>query len=643
MRTGFSRFGRRGRGFRVLVSLVVVPALLACERGDRAEQPGVAAKHSSKPPASRATLAGTQPLANGQAWELGREYTYDVELKSRITFASSGNLFDFDFRGKAELVPVERSDHGVSILLKLKNCRFVSRVPGTQQQFDALTHQLERPYAFTLRDGLVTEAFIANDIDPLVAGVQRTLSASLQLARRAAPGDSWTAREYDTTGEYTAEYKAEGPSVWSKRKTSYLGLLLAKGQASAALNASPEVLRSDGRIVFDAKARPKSISLNDELALRGAQTPLRSSTAVTLTAAGERNSDDAALEWAGFRGRATRMAANEPYASRVPQSVLDDAKIEGRTFAQVASRLEQLARKEQRPSTASDAASAPHDEQSAQEDARLFTALGAIFRRQPESVGKALQKIRARSPARDVFVDALGSADSPEAQRALVSLARGESHELQLRTRALIALSRTGRPTSEATQALIALLDERSLGTQALYGVGSHCRRYREAGETETSTRLGELLVQRLKAATTELRVSEALRAISNSGFQPALTAVRPFLNDPRDQVRVDAVRALRWMDPAQTEALIVQKLAEEQAKAVRLAAIEMLETRPATKTLLAALTQATSTEDSHVRHRAVEVMVRWSPKHPELEDTLQRVAQLDPEQRIRDLAGATP
>ena len=93
---------------------------------------------------------------------------------------------------------------------------------------------------------------------------------------------------------------------------------------------------------------------------------------------------------------------------------------------------------------------------------------------------------------------------------------------------------RTGRGP-EGAAALKALIDDQEIGTQALYGVGSYSRRFRDKGDVAQADALGQVLLSRLASAPNEYRVVEALRAISNSGFAGAFGKARGLLEDRRE------------------------------------------------------------------------------------------------------------
>lgn len=570
---------------------------------------------------------------------MGQRYEYALSSTSKVAFQSQGDLFDFDLTGTVELIPVRVTPQGTEFRAAVANGKFLSRVAGSQPQFDAMTADLAKPFLFTLKAGRLVEATLPAGVAPLVAGVFRSVSSAFQFARPSSDA-SWTASELDTTGEYSAEYKkTSDPHRFEKRKQRYVALLLPKGQPKPAIEALPEVTASRGEVRTAADGRLLDITSEDELVLNRAQTPIRAKVKLSLRAGGTSPASAGEAELVALRSGGMRLAADQPMPPGVSPSVIDDAKINGLPFGEIVSRLEKSAKA--LPKASAQKKDDPEQVAQREEHARMFLALGATFRRQPETVAKAVDKVRANSPAKYDFIDALGAANSSGANEALIALAQPTTADVKIRTSALISLSRLEHPTAETAAALEKLLDDQAVGTQALYGLGSYCRRFRERGEVERSDALGRTLVSRLASTKTELRTLEALRAIANSGFAGALEAVRPRLTDPRELVRAEAVRSLRLMDSPDVDGILIHRFADDSVKAVRLATLDAIQARTPTPALVQALRNSISTPDPHVRYRIVELMSRWLGKQPELRQSLELVAKNEQEEKIRELAKA--
>ena len=612
--------------FSAALLLVATLGFPACSRSSAIEASTAAPEFS----AGAAEPAPVVDQTQMRGWQQGQEYVYRFQTTSQIALRDKTPLYDFDLAARAKLLALEVS-------------AFESRIPGSQAEFDRLSTHLKEPYFFELKGGLVTSANVPKDLHPLATAVFRSLSASLQFAALNGAPRVFTTREFDTTGRYESEYAPSAdPLLWHKRKLRYLGILLGENESQQAKEIAPKIVESEAEIRLSTEGRPVRITMRDELELASAQAPLHSKTLVSLLAESTAPSTRQLAELRALRDQAVTLAANAPYQSASDRRSLDDAKVDGMTFEKVLGSFEQFAaRKKSNPTSADLDAKRAEFKKQADEEARLFVALGALFRSQPNTLQKASTKIKAKSPASDALIDALGSAGTEPAQDMLIALVQDRKNAELLRSRALLSLSRTENPTPASVQCLLTLAHDESLGTEALYGVGNYTRAFAMAGKQRAAETLGAFLIRRLDAAKSEIRIIEALRALANSGFTPAFPKVSPYLKDQREQVRVDAVQALALMTAPEIDATLVERLSFDEAKKVRLAALEAMGGRAPSDALVNGLRENVTADDPHVRYRAVELLIRWLPKRPELRESVQRIAQNDSEDKIRELAKA--
>ena len=621
------------------LSLPLIATLLtgaACSRHEPAEQ-------GRTSPEGRPAPAASAPEYRLRGWQQGQAYDYRVRTSSLITLGGKAPLYDFDLKAAAHVVALEVTGDRGSFYLGLDNVEFISRIPGSQADFDALKGQLAQPYFFRLKGGLVTSAQLPKDLHPLATAVFRSISASLQFAALDGQPRAFSVNELDTTGEYVAEYSpGSAPSVWSKRKQRYLGILLGETESKEAREVAPKIVASEGNIQLSPDGRPVRIELRDELELASAQAPLHSKTTISLVAGSAQASNKPIAELLARRDQLITVAANAPFASASDLKSLDDAKIDGATFEQVLSKLEEMERKPAHEQAGAELEARRAElKRQAEGQSKLFVAMAALFRSQPGTLQKAVSKVKAKSAASDVLIDALGSAGSAEAQKVLSAFVLDPKADKLVRARAMLSLSRTENPTEDSMTTLLGLIRDEQLGTQALYGIGNYTRAFAQAGNLTRAKNLGGVLLQRLAAAKSDKALVEALRAIANSGFSPALPKVKGYLNDEREQVRVDAALALALINESEVDDILVDRLSADTAKKVRLAAIEAMGNRVPTDVLVRGLRRNITTDDPHVRYRALELMIRWLPKRGELRETVQQLAQNDSEQQIRELAKA--
>jgi HEAT repeat protein len=208
--------------------------------------------------------------------------------------------------------------------------------------------------------------------------------------------------------------------------------------------------------------------------------------------------------------------------------------------------------------------------------------------------------------------------------------------------RVVLSLARTPKPTKEATEALKAVLKRSPYHAGALYGLGTHCRLYRDDGKKKDAAELGEFLAARFKPENGPMTNTILLRAIANSGYVGALPRVLPFFKDTDEGIRATAVRALQSMHDQRIDGMIAERIKEDKSAEVRTEAIEAAKVREPSQPLVMAIVDAGIHSDSpYVRYKAVEVMGDWLKKRPDLRATLDLVAKNDEEEKIRARAKA--
>jgi hypothetical protein len=601
---------------------------------------GAVAKQEAVP-ATIPSPSVLDPTTRG--WEPGRRHVYTMKQTVTISFGDGTSSFDFDVIGDVDVRPVNATSESVLLYTLIRGAKIVSRVQGSQAELDKVARQIGQKGCFlTISGGRLTEIRVPKGVSPTVVNMYRTIGAGLQFASPRAAAERYTAAEYDTTGQYLAEYQSAGePGVWRKQKQKYLALLGPKNaKASVPIRVLPQIVISEGRVTLAPSGRPTAIALHDEL-LVNAQTPIRSKTVLSLESTGAESAPDPSdRNYDLALADTERIGAEEPSGGPADEAALDEARTRGLNFETIVARLEQRAAERHGKDDKSAPSEARVQNQETDEDARLFIALAATFRRHPETVAKAVAKIRGESPAVYALIDALASSSSPAAQDALRKLFDVKSIKPELQGRLVMSLSRTERPTAQSIEMLKPLVADPERGTQALFGLGTFARRLRDQGEAELSRRAAEVVVAKLDAARDESETLTALRAVANSGYDPAMPKVHRYLDDDREQVRVAAVRAVQSMRDASADRIIAVKLASDPSILVRISAIDAASARGPSDILVGALAKAgTSTTDPHVRYRAVELLVQWLPQRQELRSTLETIATTDPELQIRERA----
>lgn len=601
----------------------------------------VAASATVSPPSTSTVLLEPRTLG----WERGKQYSYAVKLSTQVSFDGKSAGFDFDLAGNVDVDVASTDEQSALLYLSFSDAKVVNRVPGSRAELDRMTTELRRSGAFiTLRGGLSTTLDVSPELSDMTMSTYRQLGAALQFAHARGDATKYSAEEYDATGKYLAEYQRSG-GVWQKRKASYSSLLgLQALPGSDGLTITPHLFASSGEVRLSADGRPESVKVMDELGLKGATSPLRSKVSLELTTRGV--TADPGHDFEALRAATQRIASSEPLRRLADSHSLDDARIGNLDFETILAELEHRhAVRKDRTTQADDTTirtTGAIDESEVQADSRRFMALAAIFRKDPGAIKKAEAQIRRKSVAAGDLLDALSSASTPEAQRSLVGLLGTKGIDKESRARVVFSLARLPEPTSDATRALRVVAEDEPFNSNALYGLGTHARLYRDAGKRAQAKEIGEFLVGRLRLADDSSTRSLVLRAIANSGYDGALPEVLAKLSNRDEDVRVAALRAVQSMLDPRVDELLARFLRTDSSEKARLSAIESAALREPSKPLVTALElAATEDGDPHVRYSSVELLGRWLPQRPELRAALETVARNDDEPKVRERAKA--
>jgi hypothetical protein len=449
----------------------------------------------------------------------------------------------------------------------------------------------------------------------------------------------WQSEEYDGTGQYVAEYTYDADSrAYQKQKVRYLALLghpVAPG--GGTLQILPEIGKSVGRIQVSVDGRVESVDLQDDLILKGAQLPIRSSNHIVLRLISVQAAQSVPGV-AGLRDAFVFMPASEPGIGKADIEALDEARTQGATFRQILSRMEATHRSEAvKAGKKKETGKQQAHSSAGMEDMLLFDALAASLRGHPEAVDAAVEMIKVGSAMSGVLIDALGSASSRESEAALVGLM--ESGDADVKQRVRYALTRMVRPGNKGVEAMKALHAQHPYTQAALYALGSYSKRFADNGNAEKAAELGEYLIQRLREAPGTTSRITALRAIENSGYAPSIVHVQRFLDDHDDGVRQAAIMALRTMKDSAVDDILASRLASDISAEDKLVILKAVRARGASDELVSAVIFASSSSEAKVRRQAVGLLADWLPRQARLGPILDKIAKSDPNQQIRAIA----
>jgi hypothetical protein len=578
-------------------------------------------------------------------WKPRARYTYRLNVASLVRFSDGTTPIDFDVIGNLTLISLSATGDSVALYANVADATLANHAPERGALSEAMAQVRKAGCVIDLDHGLMVDLRVPPGLNAIAANMYRQIGASLQFARVSPRADVYSADEVDTTGHYVAQYQHEPSApLWEKRKLRYSALL---GEtvlgAGFPLQVAPEILSSKTLVRVSSEGEAQSVTSRDEVAIRGPDSPVHGTTSVTLELASVEPYADAPSEAERMIAANVRVGADEVLGAQPTVESLDAARIQGLTFPKILNGLEAIAKVGVlSASVNSDADASPSTRATLGEKARLFEALAALYRQQPSTINAALDRVSAKSPASALLVAALGSASTEASQKALIRLIHARDEDPQIVMHASMALIRVPRPEPVAVTELESRLSTRPYDTTALYGLGTYCRRFRDAGKTADMQSVGDLLTRQLDAATTRPTRIHTLLAIANSGYAAALPKVAPFLADTEEDVRAAAVEALQSMRGPNVDELIAAKIREDTSATVRIRAMEAARVRQPSDALAGALVNAaTSSDDAHVRYSAIDLMISWLPRWPAFRPTLAQVATNDGEARIRERASA--
>jgi hypothetical protein len=630
-----------------LLLLLLPPAVSGCD----SSQP--AAPASAK--AAIASAGGSSPAA--PLWTDQARFVHSLELKSSLSVSGASSVA-FEMTAEVLIDARRLPDRRVELALTLPAAKFVTDDASARAGYDALSEELLAPIVGRFDDAKLEEVRMKPGASPFAIAIASTLASALQVSYRprASPGDVWTTQEVDGTGSYEAEYRrsTEANTV-SKRKLRYDPVMLRQGMAgSFKASFTPEVQSSAGTIVLSpllalngspAGFRIARVETAEKLTNRIGGTEVASETKLRLTFT-RQTSAEPAIDWSSLLAATKVIDRSAP--ARAADTSYDSLRIGNYTYETALAELQRQAEDPKQKELSGQVHGrvvAPADVSERQarlaEQSKVFTAMGAIFRSRPQDIATALKDIRKKTPVARMLIDAIASAGTKPAQRALVELMENNVYAPADRKAAAFAISRLANASPDAVEALSRRLADPQFHVYALFGLGTICRRLREAGESERSDRIAEILIAQLGKAKSPGEQVEALRAIANSGHSSAFDAVKPFFSAKQNKVRVAAVDSIRLMQRLEVDEIVAASLIDSQPD-VQLAAVDAASVREPSDTLVNALGPAADKIDKvSTRLKLVRVMGHYLPKRPELRANLEKLATNDPSADVQKAARA--
>lgn len=600
-----------GRGLRYGFIFFCV-GLSACDR------------HESRP--EKGALVETVQLE----WQTEQEHLYDVEI---LTQSSTGTSpLPQVLKLQAQLgLRFNRADQQSRLVAQLKNVQLLDRNNRPFDEARVLASELEYPFGAIFEQGLVTEYRSPTEATVNSLGFFRQILAALQLqAFESKSGVDL--REWDATGLAKVSYSAASPASpgqWLWKKLGYEQVSMTRtGQAADnRQKVVPEIEKAEGRLHFDERGIVE-VTRDEVTRVKVADNAhFRTEVKLSLKRTSGTSTPLALPSWDDLIRDTTRVPVGqgEPIKST---ALVEQIKRGDLSFDEVLLILQE-SRDEKR------------SEGDVGQQATAFRALVAMLRMEPATRTAVLDAIKKDSSATPVLLDALGSSSIPFSLTVLSQFALSKGTPIERRARAASALLRAQFPNQEALDAVTELAKEPELREHGLFGLGTFTRRFREAGQRALTEEAAKRLERELLVDIQRGKPTTALLAVANSGDVRFFETVQAQLKAPQREVRDAAIQAVRLMDDARVEPLLVEVLKRNDAGDIRAAlhALRPRETKQAT-TVNAVSQLALEHTEALVRREAVLVLKKWRSDHPEVDATLNKVRATDQDQRVLSAAG---
>lgn len=574
---------------------------------------------------SKTTVAATSPAA--AAAEQSTAVTYSIDLNSTVT-ARGQKVLDFRLTGDWLNIKVGPLGREVVVDSRFERPSLTSSTASAADdaKFRAFEIGFRNDHFFSLNSqGVVTQTRLPRTMPSFVQGVVKWVIAAKQFVRTEGADSTWMTEESDATGKYEARYSFETAKSVRKEKLRYL-----EGASTGSVFPMPanrtEILQSKAIFTLDALGLVTALDVDEDTKVRpeGPLPEMLASTHLRLRLSGVTKLAAMSNEWRSKFAKCEPSKLEDPLPPSAKQADVDQAKIGGRSMSDFLTGLR------------GNAGSARKD---VVERDRLYVGLAALMRQDDIARADAVARVKRGDHDSSLLVDALGSAGSPEAQGSLAELLADTRVDAKNKRGVSIALSLVQSPTKESQAALEALQTDSELGRQASYGLGAFAYQLRQT-DPERSLALVNELISRLKASTAPAEIQRYLEALGNAGHPGALPTLDEYLGSADPQIRAGAVRAMRRILGAEVDQRLATVMLRDPVPGVRQAAVEVIDDRPRSEIVVAAVhTCATQEPNVAVRADVVRLLTQWMGSEQQLLAAAQWIAVNDADERIRTTA----
>jgi hypothetical protein len=425
---------------------------------------------------------------------------------------------------------------------------------GSGLEGETLRQELSQPFVVRYNGRGQARAIFFPPSTRLVAmGLLRTLVSTFQFTNPegAAPVDQWEAAELDAAGEYQASYARRGDRIL-RRKIRYLRVATSEGLLDASRAPSaPQLHQAGGLYTIDDAGRIRDAEM----------TIIATATAVATFKTTEQVSF-----------KLLEQGLDPGLARRDPLAGLHRFEVPLGREAFAASNQQRLRNVVAGAST-TDLIAAMKAARDPQEISTAQHRLSALLKLEPARAREVVAQVKAGTAPLEAL-PAVGAAESPEAQAAVLSYASDTTQSVDGRQVAIRSLHIVEEPTAETMAALRTMSKDQDpdIGMSASLALGSMIGQQGKLDPDSAATQLEEL-ARRYDGGSDKERVL-ILSALANSGSPEALPTIEKGLSSPNQEVRVTAARALRLIEDGRADQILATILTSSSEKPLRQAAL---------------------------------------------------------------------
>ena len=496
--------------------------------------------------------------------------------------------------------------------------------------------------------GRILSVLIDPSVGNLAQSYARTIIASKQFVfpiEQIPENGQWDSREEDTSGKYIARYqilkskgkKAKEASSDSFRKTKIRYLenrkkpqmgqidipktIVPRGSFIASFNVASGYLSSlkgsESQVILVNKKKVGHVTNKFQIVFQKTEKLAAS---------------DVALLKDVFSTRESTVPASPLFIEPSPEEAETGIQKRELGDATLESLLAELKNAE--------AASDPQFNSTA-----LYLKLKALIYLHPEAceaLGKVLISAKAKSLTMSLLPKALSTVGHSQAQAALVEAVKAHSKDkfaLFALLTPLASVSEATQQTEEALWEMAFTSPDPEIAAMAQLALGAQARRL-AAVSPERAAKIVDRFTSEIKASSSPEKTKQLLLALGNAGSSRALPEISRFMTDPSTDLRATALRALRFIDSPQAEAMLITALNSDKDSVVRRETATALGYREMTQSSFTAQKRAfLNDSDVSVRLRVLENLWKSHEAFPEIRGVVKKAAAKDSSQDVQKAA----